>query len=263
MNQLVIEDTAVANFGPFDPSDAQSGDVLFLDGGMDMFSALGTMIAKPSAPANPEGLPTRSNRTEPEIHRAIGPALCGSAILQTDKGEVAAQDLRPGHRILSRDKGFQTVLWVARRDVTAAQMIADPDLRPVKISAGALGPNLPSSDLLVPGCQRLMVEGPRTKLMFGAREVFVLAAHLVGYPGISHADIADTTYVHAICRAHEVIWADGVWTESFQPSDQSLASLDRAQRAEIMQIFPQLSEGVPCIAARQTLRRHEADLLLA
>jgi serralysin len=265
MNQILATETAFANFGPFDPSDVTSGDVLFLDNGADMFAAIGAMIAAPVAAApQPAASGLRPIRTEADIHHAIGPALTAGAMLQTDKGEVAAQDLRAGQRILTRDKGFQTVLWVGQRRVTVAEMTAQPDLRPVRISAGALGPNLPATDLLVPGCQRMMVEGPRTKLMFGAREVFVQAQHLVGYPGITLGDLADITYVHALCRAHEVIWADGVWTESYQPTTGAVESLNAVQRVDITNVLP-----LPCPqdtavhAARMTLKRHEADLLLA
>jgi hypothetical protein len=67
-----------------------------------------------------------------------------------------------------------------------------------------------------------------------------------------------------MCAAHEVIWADGIWTESFQPGDHSLSGLDAAQRMELETLFPQLGRnGVGFPAARRTLRRHEADLLLA
>ena len=38
---------------------------------------------------------------------------------------------------------------------------------------------------------------------------------------------------------HEVILADGVWTESFQPEDDTLAGLDNARRSEIFEIFPE------------------------
>jgi Hint domain len=260
MNQLVIENAALANFGPFDPNDAQSGDVLFLDSNLNMFATLDGIVTAPAPPAATVALDAHPLRAEQEIHRAIGPALAADNILVTDKGEVAAHDLRPGQRILTRDKGFQTVLWVARRDVTAAEMAAEPDLRPVKISAGALGPNLPSSDLLVPGCQRVMVEGPLTKLMFGVREVFVPVQHLVGYPGITHGELAETTYVHALCRAHEVIWADGVWTESFQPTSGALECLTPAQYTDITEVLP---PAIAVQSARMTLKRHEADLLLA
>ena len=60
---------------------------------------------------------------------------------------------------------------------------------------------------------------------------------------------------------HEVILADGVWTESFQPEDHTLAGLDNARRSEIFEIFPKLrlSTGRHDFgAARRVLSMREA-----
>jgi Hint domain len=71
-------------------------------------------------------------------------------------------------------------------------------------------------------------------------------------------------YIHIMCDQHEVIMSDGIWTESFQPGDQTLAGMDAAQRYELELLFAELAPGGAGFAAvRRTLRRHEADLLLA
>ncbi len=198
------------------------------------------------------------------IEKVVIPCFTAGTLIQTDKGQVAVQDIRPGHRVLTRDHGFQRIVWVGSRHLTTADQAAQPDLRPVLIARAALGPAMPDRAMAVSPQHRLLVEGPRTKLLFGEREVLVPAAHLVGYPGITRAPVAPVQYVHIMCAAHEVIWSDGIWTESFQPGDQTLSGLDAAQRVEIEQLFPQLATGDQAYpAARRTLRRHEADLLLA
>jgi hypothetical protein len=63
---------------------------------------------------------------------------------------------------------------------------------------------------------------------------------------------------------HEVVLADGAWTESFQPGDYTLKGMGNAQRQEIFELFPELktAEGVADYqAARRTLKKHEAALL--
>ncbi len=50
------------------------------------------------------------------------------------------------------------------------------------------------------------------------------------------------TYIHLLFDAHELIEADGAWTESFQPADRTLDGMDAAQRAEIEALFPELAE---------------------
>jgi hypothetical protein len=123
---------------------------------------------------------------------------------------------------------------------------------------------MPMRDMHVSPQHRLLAQGPRARLLFGESEVLVPALHLVGYPGITRATVASMDYIHLMCDRHEIIMADGIWTESFQPGDQTLAGMDAAQRFELEMIFPELVPGAAGFAAvRRTLRRHEADLLLA
>jgi hypothetical protein len=63
---------------------------------------------------------------------------------------------------------------------------------------------------------------------------------------------------------HEVLLANGAWSESFQPGDYSLKGIGNAQRQELFELFPDLrtAPGVQGYgAARKTLLRHEAALL--
>ena len=72
------------------------------------------------------------------------------------------------------------------------------------------------------------------------------------------------TYVHLLFDAHEVILADGAWSESFQPGDRTLAGFDDAQRRELYAIFPELALPAATesyAAARMTLKAHEARVL--
>ena len=64
-----------------------------------------------------------------------------------------------------------------------------------------------------------------------------------------------------MCDRHEVVLSDGIWTESFQPTDTSLKGFGNSQRAEIFDIFPGLetAEGRAAFgSARKTLTKQEA-----
>jgi hypothetical protein len=205
-----------------------------------------------------------STLTFRNIEHVVIPCFTPGTMIQTDRGEVAVEDIAVGHRVLTRDRGYQSIVWVGRRQISRAEMAANPHLVAVRIEQGALGQDMPTRDMYVSPQQRLLAQGPRTKLLFGETEVLVPALHLVGYPGITRADVAGTTYIHIMCAKHEVIWSDGIWTDSFQPDDLTLAGLDAAQRFEIEEIFPSLRHDASGFAAaRRTLRRHEADLLLS
>ena len=120
--------------------------------------------------------------------------------------------------------------------------------------------------MMVSRQHRMLFVGARAELLFGSDEVLVRAAHLVGLPGIEVADVDEVTYLHILFDCHEVVMADGAWSESFQPGDRTLGGIEAEQRAELLKIFPQLASSANIAqfeSARTTLKAFEAKVLLA
>ncbi|WP_126976563.1 Hint domain-containing protein [Frigidibacter oleivorans] len=188
------------------------------------------------------------------------------ALIDTADGPRPVETLAAGDLVLTRDHGLQPVRWAGARTIPAATVAADPRLAPVRIAAGALGEGLPARDIEVSPQHRMLVEGSRAELLFGEPEVLVAALHLCGLPGVSRRRTGAVTYLHLLFDRHEIIRAEGAWTESFQPGARSLGGMDDPQRDELLRIFPELS-GVPDLAgwhaARPSLKRHEARALFA
>jgi len=44
-----------------------------------------------------------------------------------------------------------------------------------------------------------------------------------------------------MCENHQILRAQGAWSESFQPSVSVLNALDAATRAELLALFPDLA----------------------
>lgn len=225
----------------FDPNDPESGTVQFFD-----------------TDGSPLGTLTFAN-----IENVI-PCFTPGALITTPQGLRPVEDLRVGDLVLTRDSGFQPICWTGRRDLALADLIVRPSLRPVRIEKGALGDGMPRRTLLVSPQHRMLIEGARAELLFGDREVLVAAIHLVGQPGIEQVLTKGISYLHVMCEQHEIVQAEGAWTESFQPGSSTLKSMDSAQRAELVSLFPELAESALAYpAARSTLKAHEARVLLA
>ncbi len=191
------------------------------------------------------------------------PCFTPGSLILTDKGEVKVENLVEGDRVMTRDNGFQTIRWVGQRHLSRGDLAAQPKLNPVRIKAGALGGALPLRDMMVSPQHRMLMTGPRAEMFFGSREVLVAATHLVGESGIERVYPREVTYIHILCDQHEVIRADGAWTESFQPGDMTLSGMDQAQRDELLTLFPALAEAHTLYpAARMTLKAHEVRVLL-
>lgn len=196
---------------------------------------------------------------------SVAACFCAGTLIKTLRGEIRAEDFQPGDMVLTRDAGYQPVRWVGRQYLSAAQLCARPILRPVTIRAGALGRNQPERDLTVSPRHRMLLCNPQTQLWFGEEEVLVAAMHLPCLQGVSpRMPQAGVTYVHLLFDDHQIICSDGAWSESFQPGEQALTSMDSAQRDEILAIFPELRGTAPDRAyppARATLMEHEARVL--
>ncbi|MGV6811237.1 MAG: Hint domain-containing protein [Brevirhabdus sp.] len=187
-----------------------------------------------------------------------------NTMIATPRGEVRIQDLREGDKVITRDNGMQEIRWIGHKPLAAADLEAQPHLKPILIKAGSLGENLPERDMMVSPQHRMLVANERTSLYFEEREVLVAAKHLLKADGIERAQVPSTTYIHMLFDQHEVVLANGAWTESFQPGDYSMGGLGQAQRNEIFALFPELKQtaGLDAyVAARPTLKGREAAVL--
>ncbi|MBT8458767.1 MAG: Hint domain-containing protein, partial [Boseongicola sp.] len=83
--------------------------------------------------------------------------------------------------------------------------------------------------------------GPRVSpLMGGKDEALISARHLIDGNRVMHVDMLGVNYLHLLCNAHEVILANGCWTESFHPDDEVIRDIAPMQRREILALFPEI-----------------------
>jgi hypothetical protein len=194
----------------------------------------------------------------------IIPCFTLGTSIATPKGERLVEELRDGDKIITRDNGIQEIRWIGKRPHDWAGLAVNPHLKPVLIEKGALGNGLPERDILVSPQHRFLVVNERTQLYFDEHEVLVAAKHLINHRQIRQIDSMGLTYVHFMCDRHQVVLANGAWTETFQPGDYTLGGMGNAQRLELFELFPDLAtkEGRDDYAsARKTLKKHEARLI--
>ena len=174
--------------------------------------------------------------------------------IETPRGAVAVEDLRPGDLVLTRDRGAQPLRWVGSSRVDGGTLASTPRLRPIRIRAGALGQHAPAQDLLVSPQHRILVRSKIAQRMFGAAEVLVAAKQLVLLDGIDVAeDLAEVEYFHLLFDRHEVVISNGAETESLYTGPQALRSVGPAARQEILDLFPQLLDEAFVVEAARPL----------
>ncbi|WP_244961232.1 Hint domain-containing protein [Paracoccus sanguinis] len=163
--------------------------------------------------------------------------------IATDRGQVAVEDLRAGDLVLTRDRGMQAIRWIGSRRLSAADLAARAQMRPIRIRRHALGTNIPSADLLVSPQHRVLVRSKIAQKMFGTPEILVAAKQLCEIDGIEVArDVTEVTYYHLMFDRHEVVISNGAETESLYTGPEALKTVGAAARREIFALFPELAD---------------------
>jgi hypothetical protein len=203
----------------------------------------------------------------PATGEQSGGVICFTpgTLIATADGPVPVEKLREGDWIQTKDNGQQQIQWIGSRHMTGARLFAMPALRPVRIRAGAFGIGQPDSDLLVSPGHRMVVSGAVARDLFNTSEVLVAARDLIN-DGTVRIDshLREVTYIHMLLPRHEVVFANGLETESFHPANTSLATISETDRARLLAGLPSIRENPHAYGAyaRRNLSRSEAAILL-
>lgn len=161
------------------------------------------------------------------------PPVCfaaGTRILTPD-GERRIDDLSPGDLVMTRDNGEQPIIWIGRTTVDGRD-----EMGPIRFKAGVLGAKRP---LLVSPQHRMVIDDWRAPYFFGHKEILVAAKALVNGGTVKQVKRDRIEYIHLLFAAHEVVFANGVPSESYFPG-HALTRSDREAQAEILSLFPEL-----------------------
>ena len=186
------------------------------------------------------------------------PCFAAGTLIRTPDGDVPVETLRAGDLVMTHDEGPQPLRWIGRRRVAATGAFA-----PIRIDAGTFGAH---RRLLVSPQHRILIRDSLAELLFGETEVLVAAKDLVNDRSIRVQEGGTVDYVHLLFDRHQVVYSEGLATESFLPGPQTTRSFERAIVDEICALFPEIDPDTGAgysASARRMLRRHEAQVLLS
>ncbi|MEY8882386.1 Hint domain-containing protein [Donghicola sp. XS_ASV15] len=164
------------------------------------------------------------------------PCFTVGTMILTPVGEVPIETLRPGDLVVTRDNGPQPLIWSGARHLNSLELETHPELRPVRIAPGDwAGPR----GLLVSPQHGIYAHGGAR----GGTDQLIRATHMARLKGgkvrIAHG-VSSVTYVHLMFSEHQVIFGNGIASESFYPGKWGLSGLAPACRREILHLFPDL-----------------------
>lgn len=228
-----------------------TGVTFYLANGVQVFSPIDGQTLQNGTLVSTTFVTTEQPVTPAQME--IIPCFAAGTMIATAMGPQPVETLRVGDLVDTMDHGLQPVRWIGSRQVLGVGNFA-----PVRFEPGAIGNARP---LTVSPQHRMLLTGWRAELHFGQDEVLVAAKHLVNGTTIRVVPNRDTTYLHLLFDCHEILWAEGVATESLHPGS-GLLEADPELRDEITALFPELAgRTVPWPTARPVLRGHEVPVI--
>ena len=190
------------------------------------------------------------------------PCFVSGTLILTNRGEVPVEALEKGDLIETLDDGLQPLLWHGSFEISAKRA-ALLNAVPITIAKGALGQAQPARDLKVSPNHCMMMDEGICELLFAQREVLVTAKSLLGLAGVRKSALGGATcYHHLLFARHQIIFANGVATESLFPGRQAQLGMTQKNRSAIkaaLATVKQKDDGL----ARMQIKGFEAKALIA
>ena len=158
----------------------------------------------------------------------------GTMITLATGAQKPIEDLRPGDRVLTRDHGGQPIRWVGRATLKAVGPFA-----PVVITKDTLGN---AGDLIVSQHHRMFLYQRERRAGIATSELLVQAKYLVDGTRIFLREGGFVDYLALVFDQHEIIYAEGVPSESLMVNDATVNRLPPELAEDVKARFPGLSQ---------------------
>jgi cold shock CspA family protein len=193
------------------------------------------------------------------------PCFASGTQIVTRKGERAIETLQLGEDVLTLDNGFKPIKWIGRRTINLRKR-GNHVMRPIEILQA--GPNgmTPDQPLYVSPNHRVLLRESQCELLFGRSEVLVPAKMLALSALARVTQTFDViTYVHLLFESHQLIYSNGLLSESLHPGEIAMTALGEAASSDLHLQFPDLADNPASYGptARTALNGYEAQALIA
>jgi len=129
--------------------------------------------------------------------------------IATQNGFRAVEDLKIGDHVLTRFGGLSPVKWIGRRSYAGRFLKGKRDILPICFKAGSITETVPVRDLWVSPHHAMYIDG-----------VLIEARDLVnGISIVQDRRAEQVDYFHVELEGHDVIMAEGAWSESYLNDD--------------------------------------------
>lgn len=182
-----------------------------------------------------EVINTAEGPQSPYTTLATPPCFVPGTLIKTPAGAVDVVELRAGDMVETMDDGPQAIRWIGWTQVPSDVLQDQERFRPIRIARHAFGHGRPRRDMLVSPQHRVLVRDWRAEMYFGVPEILVPAVKLCNGTTVQRVhDLAPVTYIHMLFDRHQIVYSDGLPSESFFPGADDYTTMAQ----EIRALFP-------------------------
>ncbi len=163
-------------------------------------------------------------------------AFAQGALIQTDQGYVAIEDLQPGDKIATADGGLQKLMWIGSMTMFPQNLdLGVPAARLFRVTDGSYGHDISTPDLLLGPAARILPGVLATNSSSPLKQLgqlddgnSVIGINLVSPVRVFHLGLA----------SHHLIRANGILAESYHPGEQPHMKMPSELYSFFVDLFP-------------------------
>lgn len=167
-------------------------------------------------------------------------ALGRGAILQTQSGPIAVEDLLPGDQVLTAENGLQTLLWKGTMTIIPGAQNTRPEMGTMtRVTSDAFGLGRPGPDLVLGPSARVLHRANGIRTLTGAEAAFVPMRDFVDSSQIIELSPIAPVHVYQLgFENHELMKVNGLDIESLHPGPIHALGLRHDMLSLYQAMFP-------------------------
>lgn len=192
----------------------------------------------------PNGLIENSTRLAPAtpLFEEAFSALARGAVVATEDGPVAVEDLVPGMRALTAEGRVETITWIGSMVLYPGAGAEEGEaVTLTRITSDALGVGRPSPDLLLGPRARISLRDARLRRATALEAAYVPArAFIDGVSVIEVTPVAPVTVYHVVLARQGSLRVAGLEVESYHPGEGLAEMVEPRMLSLFGALFPQI-----------------------
>jgi len=157
------------------------------------------------------------------------------ALLQTEFGPCAVEDLLPGDRVMTSDAGLQTLLWKGSMTIVPGSQNMRPEMGTMtRVMSDSMGLGRPNPDLVLGPSARILHRADGVKTLTGAEAAFVPMRDFIDDSSVIELrPVAPVQAYQLGFESHHMVSVNGLDIETLHPGPPHSLGL----RMDALQLF--------------------------